>query len=71
VHAEPEQTVPAALHARSLPMHLIDAGSQQSPAVPGQVLPAQQEAPVVPHATQVPPEQTSEAPVHALPAQQG
>ncbi len=55
MHAEPEQTVPAALHARSLPMHLIDAGSQQSPAVPGQVLPAQ----------------TSEAPVHALPAQQG
>ncbi len=47
MHAEPEQTVPAALHARSLPMHLIDAGSQQSPAVPGQVLPAQQEAPGV------------------------
>ncbi len=65
------QTVLAPEHDRSLPMQVFEEGSQQSPGDPAQELPAQHAAPVVPHATQVPPEHSSALPEHVLPAQQG
>ncbi len=58
-HDDPVHTVLAVEHARSLPTQVLLDGSQQSPGDPGQELPEQQAAPVVPHARQLPPEQIS------------